>query len=92
MSVEFEWDDDNVEHLAGHGISPEEAEQVLSGPSVRTRGGTRAPDRFRALGRTTGGRYLLLICQLKSGGLIRPFSGWEMRPHERQLYERQSKG
>ena len=87
--VDFEWDDDNVEHLAHHGISPDEAEEAILGRTVRRRGGTRGPDRFRVLGRTAAGRYLVLVYQLKPHVVIRPFSGRDMRPFERELYDRQ---
>ena len=87
--VEFEWDDDNVEHLARHGIAPDEVEDLFDGPTVRRRGGTNAPKRIRVLGRTAAGRYLAII-QQKSRGVIRPFTGWDMCPYERQQYERQT--
>jgi uncharacterized DUF497 family protein len=90
-SVEFEWDEDNVEHLAAHGISPEEVEDLFEGPVLRRRGGTDARDRFRVLGRTPAGRYLAIVIQQKGRGVIRAFTGWEMRPHERNLYDRQVK-
>jgi uncharacterized DUF497 family protein len=90
-AVEFEWDDDNVEHLARHGITPDEVEELFEGPIVRRRGGTDAPDRFRALGRTVAGRYLAVVYQEKARGVTRPFTGWDLRPHERELYDRQVK-
>jgi uncharacterized protein len=90
-AVEFEWDDDNVEHLARHGIVPDEVEDLFEGPIVRRRGGTDAPDRFRVLGRTAEGRYLAIVYQAKARGVIRPFTGWDMRPHERERYGRQVK-
>ncbi|MBI4496410.1 MAG: BrnT family toxin [Chloroflexi bacterium] len=89
--VEFAWDDDNIEHLARHGITPEEVEDLFAGPLVRRRGGTDAPDRFRVLGRTAAGRYLAIVYQEKARGSVRPFTGWEMRPYERELYERHVK-
>ena len=89
--LEFEWDDDNLEHLAVHDISADEVEEMFEGRVVRRRGGTDAPDRFRVLGRTAAGRYLAIIIQQKAGGLIRPFTGWDMRPHEKELYDRQVK-
>ena len=61
--MDFEWDDDNVEHLARHHITPEEVEEVFAAPVVRRRGGTDAPDRFRVLGRTSAGRYLAVVYQ-----------------------------
>lgn len=86
---DFEWDDVNVEHLARHGITPDEIEDLFDGPVLRQRGGTDAPDRFRILGRTAAGRYLAIVSQQKPHGLIRPFPGWDIRPHERSLYDRQ---
>jgi|GEM_PF-5158677 len=62
LIVEFEWDDDNAEHLARHGIAPNEAEELFEGPRVRRRGGTDAPDRFLVLGRT----ILLLSIKLRN--------------------------
>jgi uncharacterized DUF497 family protein len=91
-SIEFGWDDDNIAHLARHGISPEEIEGLFEGTIVRRRGGTDAPDRFRALGRTAGGRYLAIIYQLKSNGVLRAFTGWEMSAYEREVYNRQVGG
>ena len=89
--VELEWDDDNVEHLARHGIAPNEVEELFEAPIIRRRGGTDAPDRFRVLGRTAAGRYLAIVYQERARGVIRPFTGWEMRAHERELYDRQVK-
>ena len=89
--VEIEWDDDNVEHLAAHHIEPDEVEEVFARPFIRRRGGTDARDRYRVLGRTASGRFLTLVVQYKAGGVIRPFTGWEMRSNERELYERQTR-
>ncbi|MFL6180634.1 MAG: BrnT family toxin [Actinomycetes bacterium] len=87
---DIEWDDANIEHLARHGITPDEVEDLLEGRTVRLRMATDAPDRFPVLGRTSSGRYLLIIYQEKPYGVIRPFTGRDMRPHERRLYERQT--
>ena len=89
--LELEWHDDNVEHLARHQITPEEVEELFERPTVWRRGGTDAPDRFRVLGRTAAGRYLAIVVQRRDPGLTRPFTGWDMRPHERKLYGRQVK-
>jgi uncharacterized DUF497 family protein len=87
--LEWEWDDDNVEHLALHGISVREVEELFEQPILRRRGGTDAPDRFRMLGRTAAGRYLAIVVQDKGQGVIRPFTGWEMSRNEREIYNRQ---
>ncbi|HEV8638636.1 MAG TPA: hypothetical protein VG370_30865 [Chloroflexota bacterium] len=41
--VEFEWDDDNIGHLARRAITPDEVEELFEGPILRRRGGTDAP-------------------------------------------------
>ena len=90
--LEFEWDEFNVAHLAQHGISPdevEEVEEVFGKIRIRRRGGTDAPDRVRIRGRTEAGCYLTLIVQQKGTQLLRPITGWDMRPSERELYDRQ---
>ena len=87
--VEFEWDGDNMGHLAHHGITPDEVEELFGGRTLRMRGRTDAPDRNWVLARTAAGRYLALIYQAKGQDIVRPFTGREMRPHERNLYDRQ---
>ena len=87
----FEWTEQNIEHLARHGITPAEVEEVFEGGLIRRRGGTGRPDRIRILGRTAGGRYLALVVQEKEENVTRPFTGRGMRRHERQLYDRQVK-
>lgn len=90
IMVEFEWDDDNIGHLARHDITRDEVEELFDGPIAGQRGGTDAPNRFRVLGRTAAGRYLLIIYERRGRGVIRPFTGRDMRPHERQQYDRQT--
>jgi len=44
----FVWDDENVAHIARHGVTPDEAEEVLVGDALVLRG----PDnRYLAYGR-----------------------------------------
>jgi uncharacterized DUF497 family protein len=85
----FDWDDANVLHLARHGIDPSEAEDVVAGPSVAQRGSQRHAERYRVLGRTTGGRYLVILYDMLPDGRIRPFTGWEMNAREKAIYRRQ---
>jgi uncharacterized DUF497 family protein len=87
-ALDFEWDDENVDHLARHGITPDEVEEIFQGQVLRRRGGTEARDRYRVLGRTVSGRYLAVVYQLKPNGVMRAFTGWTMTVAERRLYER----
>jgi uncharacterized protein len=81
---EFDWDDDNVEHLMErHGIHPEEAEQVFyNGPHVRR--GRRV---YLAYGQDDAGRYLAVIFVTRGSRVrvisARPMIRWERRLHDR---------
>jgi len=66
--TEFEWDDGNVLHLAlGHGIEPEEAEEVFAVSSLvrRTKRG-----HYAAFGPTQSGRLLVVIFGLRGPGSV----------------------
>jgi uncharacterized DUF497 family protein len=58
----FDWDDANRGHIARHGVTEAEAEQVVVGASLPVvtdeRGGE---DRHTELGETTEGRLLLVV-------------------------------
>ncbi len=63
----FEWDDANIDHIARHGVTTEEAEEALL---VRRRVGVPtfrvASERRRAiLGRTEEGRYLVVVYTIR---------------------------
>ena len=82
----FEWDDSNVLHLAlGHGIEPEEAEEVLAvAPLFRkTRLG-----HYVAFGRACSGRLLVVVFEKRDKGLVRVITGWDMSASERNYYLR----
>lgn len=85
----FEWDDGNILHLAlGHGIEPEEAEEVFAfAPLFRkTRRG-----QYAAFGRTRAGRLLVIVFERKAQGLVRIITGWDMGVAERRYYQRHRK-
>lgn len=87
---DFEWDDGNILHIAlGHGIEPEEAEEVLaSAPLIRrTKRG-----HYAAFGRTRSGRLLVMVFEKKKESLVRLITGWDMNDSERRYYVRQREG
>lgn len=48
------WDDDNLAHIARHGVTPEEVEDLCAAEdTLFTRVGTR---RYQAVGQTESGR------------------------------------
>ncbi len=83
----FEWDEGNVIHLTlGHGIEPEEAEEVLAVSPVyrKTKRG-----HYAAFGPTRAGRLLVVVFEMKGKGLARVITGWDMDRSERRYYQQQ---
>ena len=79
------WDDENTEHIARHGVSTDEVEQVcLSQPKVR-RGRC---GRYLVLGRTRAGRHLLVVVAYLGNGEVRPITAREVDRRERALFRR----
>ena len=58
--MEFRWNPWNLEHIAGHGVSPEEAEQVVL-RAERPYPQARADGKWCVVGRGHGGRWLQVI-------------------------------
>lgn len=88
----FEWDDDecergNTAHLAGHGVTQSEAEQVFYnygkfGPNKRDKSGD-----WLLVGRTDGGRILTLVAAYDDDRrVIRFITGWDSTSGERARY------
>jgi uncharacterized protein len=58
--LQFRWNEWNIEHLAEHGVSPEEAEYVIRNakpPYPEYRG----DDKWRVIGATEVGRFLHVV-------------------------------
>jgi len=80
----FDWDDGNVPHITlGHGIEPEEAEEVFAvEPLLRkTKKG-----HYVAMGPTLAGRYLIVVFEMKRKGIARVITGWDMEDAEKRYY------
>ena len=85
--VEFEWDDGNELHFAlGHGIAPGEAEEVFAlAPLYRK----TERGHYSVFGPMLSGRLLVIVFELKGGGIARPITGWDMNTAERRYHRRQ---
>jgi len=60
--IEFDWDDANTGHVAGHNVLPEEAEQViLNDPVDLGMEIVKGEERYLNLGATVRGRVLLVV-------------------------------
>ncbi len=73
---QFDWDEHNERHLARHGISRLDAEDILAGDQILTEyqveGGEQ---RWIAVGATRTGRILSIVFAIRYDTL-RPITGW----------------
>jgi uncharacterized protein len=84
----FEWDDDNEDHVAGHGVDPSEAEEVIRRQHLEEEG---RGDLRLAWGTTAFGRYLLVVFAPKGGGILRVITARDMSPREKKNFRRRTK-
>lgn len=83
----FEWDDDNIEHIARHDVEIDEAEAVFDNkPSVlRTQG-----NRYLAVGQTDEGRYLAVVF-VRKPGRVRVITARDLTEKEKKRSKRRKK-
>jgi uncharacterized protein len=81
----FEWDDDNVLHVARHEYAPEEVEEIFAGDYKIRRARQK---RYIALGETFDGRLAFIVFRRLPGGLIRVITARNMNDGERRLFRR----
>ena len=87
--MEFEWDDANEEHIAEHGIMPDEAEEALSDAHRKNQPAYNTPTERRrgVLGATEDGRILVVIYTYRRGA-IRVVTARDANEAERRRYRR----
>jgi uncharacterized DUF497 family protein len=61
-AIEFDWDEANTRHLAAHGVTPAEFEQVMNNdPADVDCEVIDGEERYRSVGMTIGGRILSVV-------------------------------
>lgn len=83
--LELEWDDWNETHIAKHGVSREEVEDICFSRHWALR--ARGKGRMAIFGQASGGHYLLVIVERTGPGLYRPITAREMDPTERRRFQ-----
>jgi len=86
---EFVWPQDRIDHVARHGVTPEEVEEVCFGrPFVqRARSQGESPV-YYVLGPTATGRYLFCVVIRLSDGKGYPVTARPMTDREKGRYKR----
>ena len=85
------WTDTDVEHIARHGVTPEEIEEVLTSRPLWRRGRKHPRSRrtsVYALGRTEAGRYLFVVLSPLARGRARCVTARDMDTRARRFYDR----
>ena len=82
----FEWTENDINHIARHAVTPEEAEEVCFQGSpiiLKAKYG-----RYIALGQAGGGRYLAVIFKYTGHQKAKVITARAMSETERRFYKR----
>ena len=87
--TEFEWDDDNIDHISRHNVAPDEVEDVALDDEPWIKNGRKG--RRLMLGYTAAGRYLFTVYVIKYKGIARVITSMHMDEKTKKLYKRRGK-
>lgn len=84
---EFVWPEDQIDHIARHGVTPDEVEEVCFGrPFVQRAKSEGNNPVYYVLGQTDAGRYLLSIIICFPDGVGYPVTARPMTEKEKRRY------
>jgi uncharacterized DUF497 family protein len=84
---EFIWPPDRTEHIARHGVTPGEVEDVCFGRPLVLRAKSEGPNPvYYALGQTDAGRYLFCVVIHFPEGKAYPVTARPMTDTEKKRY------
>lgn len=86
--MDFRWNDQNVEHIAGHGVDPEEAEQVVEDAEPPWPW-HRRDGKYLVWGRGRGDRLLQVAFVLEPDDAIYVIHARPLTEREKRRYRRQ---
>ena len=85
---EIIWPQDCVEHIAQHGVTPDEVEEVCFGNSLVLRAKSEGPNPvYYVLGQSSGGRYLFCVIIQLADGNGYPVTARAMTEKERRRFK-----
>ncbi len=79
------WDDENIDHIAQHGVSPKEVEDVCSGLHFSRK---IRNQRYMLSGQAANGKYLNVILEPIGKGFFRPKTAFEMSETYKHSYRK----
>ena len=86
--MEYRWDEENVEHLGRHGITPHIANDVLAVGEYLVLSSPNSPaNRKAVVGYTSRNRFVTVIAEpTEQPNVWRPVTGWWSTPKEVARY------
>jgi uncharacterized DUF497 family protein len=87
----IKWTDENVQHIARHGIRPEEVEEVCFNednlPFIRS----GRENLHYVFGKTYSGRFLFVVAGLARHGEVRVITARDMNTWEKNYFRKRGK-
>jgi uncharacterized DUF497 family protein len=72
----FDWDEANADHVAQHGVTPAQVEQVFeNSPEEKKRENRKGEDRFVVMGPDNDGRVIIVVATMRDEK-IRPVTAY----------------
>ena len=88
---EFDWDEENIEHLKHHRISPEEPEQVILNRPVDLESFIlNGEERAIQIGESDEGRILIVVSTMRDKK-VRVVTSWPAKEKLRRYFETQKR-
>ena len=85
----FIWNEDRIDHIANHSVSPEEVEQACFGNPIVLRAKSQGLNPvYYSLGQTHGGRYIFCVVIGFPDGNGYPITARPMTDKEKRRYLR----
>ena len=81
----LEWDDVNIEHIATHGITPTEVEDVCFGTHIAYRGKYA---RNILYGQADNGKYIIVVLMHLYETVFRTITAHEMSENKKHAYRK----
>lgn len=84
--TKLDWEDYRVDHIAAHGVEPDEVWEVCEDSLHLAR--RQGENRYRLYGQTAGGRYLFVVLEHVEGTIYKPITARDMSEGEKQNFRR----
>ncbi len=84
--TKLDWDDYRVDHIALHGVEPEEVWEVCEDSLHLAR--RQGCNRYRLYGQTAEGRYLFVVLEHVEATIYKPITARYMTEGEKQKFRR----